>query len=154
MNYDEENLLDELKWKHDKRIAQKTKENDVDAFLLSAEVMSYKNAKNKKLKIRNLLLTKKFLYFISEFTFCMINTFSIKRKIPVKYFEKVTLGKNSRECVLHIKDQDDIFLSSAGGKRSKDEEAKSLEKFQRILKEIDKAYTNQTNKNLPVFILV
>lgn len=144
-------VLDELKWRDDKRIIKKTKEK-AETFLLSAEVLSFRNVKNKKRKLRNLLLTKNYMYFISEFTFCMINTLTTKRKIPVIKFEKVTLSQDDRECILHIQDEDDVFLSS--GPQSNDEDNKYFKKFKRVLKEIDKAYTNQSSKNLPVFRIV
>jgi hypothetical protein len=146
-------ILDELKWQYDERIKQKTKESTngtkpknitlirLESFLLSAEVLSSKNAKNKKKKIRNMLLTKNFLYFINEFNFCMINTFSIKRKIPVVKFEKITLCKEERNCLVHILDEDDIFLS-AGDAKSDNDNSDNLKRFQRIVKELDKAYTN------------
>lgn len=144
-------FLDELKWRDDTRIIKKTKEKP-ENFLLSAEVLSFKNVKNKKKKFRNLLLTKNYMYFISEFTLCMINSLTIKRKIPVIKFEKVTLSKDDRDCILHIKDEDDVFLGS--GSVKEDEENRGFKKFKRILKEIDKAYTNQSSKNLPVFRIV
>lgn len=146
-------ILDELKWQYDERIQQKCKETTTgkktlkitliypESFLLSAEVLSSKNAKNKKKKLRNMLLTKNFLYFINEFNFCMINTFSIKRKIPVVKFEKITLGKESRNCLVHIQDEDDIFLSAGDAKNDNDEND-NLKRFKRIVKELDKAFTN------------
>ena len=143
--------FDELKWKNDDRILQKTHE-DKEAFLLSTEVLSFKNVKKKKLKLRNLLLTKNFMYFISEFNFCMINRFTIKRKIPIIQFTKITMDSSNRECVLHIAEEDDIYLSAGPAKH--DQNNYNLKKFQRILKELDKAFTNQKSSNLRVFKIV
>jgi hypothetical protein len=109
--------------------------------LLSAEVWSIKDTQKKKLKLMSMLLTKNFLYFINEFNFCMINTFSIKRKVPVIKFEKITLDYGGRSCLVHILDETDIFLS-AGDQKIDEESDERLLKFKRIIKELDKAFTN------------
>jgi hypothetical protein len=101
-----------------------------------------------------MLLTKNFLYFINEFNFCMINNFWIKRKIPVVKFEKITLDVEGYNCLVHIQDEDDIFLSAGEIGNDTDEHSENLKKFKRIVKELDKAYTNQTSKNLPLFRIV
>lgn len=54
---------------------------------------------------------------------------------------------------MHILDETDIFLSS-GDQKIDEESDERLLKFKRILKELDKAFTNQTSKNLPLFRIV
>jgi len=120
---------------------------------MSAEVLSYGSVDSKNIQTKNMLLTKNYIYFISEFTFCMINYFTINRKIPVMRFEKITLGSNGKECVLHILDEDDIYLSTNESSKEKEGHLKER-KFKRILRELDKAYANQTSRTLPVFRIV
>lgn len=60
-----EEYLDDLKWRNDKDMLKKTKEIDPDVFLMSVELRSYGNIKKKNLKMKNMLLTKNYMYFIS-----------------------------------------------------------------------------------------
>ena len=102
-----------------------------------------------------MLLTKNYMYFISEITFCMMSHIKVSRKIPVINFEYLTMANNSKGFVLHIKDEDDVFLSTEEEKCSKKKKPGSGERvLKRILKEINNAYTNQSSKTLQVYRVV
>ena len=79
----------------------------------------------------------------------------ISRKIPVVNFEYLTMAHNSKGFVLHIKDEDDVYLTTEEEKYSKKgKDVQGERVLKRILKEINNAYTNQSTKTLQVYRVV